>query len=552
MKISFAVACCILFAGMVKSDDSSNDVITWLIETSKNTEVERIVNKLAKKKITPRILFNAKGATGIEMRSRLPYLQQWIQEKIATEYNINIEVAFKLLGKVGDLLRISYAGCKGYDCQVNVADVHSQYQNMIHDSASVSNFFVKSTVRALRYHKYAHKNIGNDKISRALRWIKKCEPIADNLVVQSTRMVKQSDHLKNLTEKAYLKTHGNDVENTEEIKKTKERHNYLTERTDRINKMLEELLKREGAQIKLVGETDVELQKHEDEYKKVKSRDVKVNEICKTDVVNGASIPGLYQGGQKVIRTCHTELDAGDVEIKKSEMANVVKKINQIRRNQLELLQIKNAIQKNMTQLYGELAGGITGLSHTKAKGNDLQRARKALQMAIETLGIVKTIFLNNRHYWIQVTHNAGQQGSDGDTSVILKDLDHDEIEEIEEMLMESGFNWLALGKVSRDALISMNRVKNHVDQTLINLPSHEQAKGVIESSHGIIKETKELIKALAKQTQVLEKEIEEAERAVKEGEKEVSNDDGDEPDPNEEDDLTFDEDEDDLDMLDE
>ena len=63
----------------------------------------------------------------------------------------------------------------------------------------------------------------------------------------------------------------------------------------------------------------------------------------------------------------------------------------------------------------------VQGLAHTVELGNDLARARHALQMAIDTLGIVKTIFLNNRHYWIQVTNNARQQGTEGDTTIVLK-----------------------------------------------------------------------------------------------------------------------------------
>ena len=111
----------------------------------------------------------------------------------------------------------------------------------------------------------------------------------------------------------------------------------------------------------------------------------------------------------------------GDVDLKKSELGDVVTKINKLRHNQLEVLQMKNAIQKNMTALYGQLAGSIKGLGHNVALGNDLLRAQHALQMAIDTLGLVKTIFLNNRHYWIQVTNNARSQGSSGDTTIVLK-----------------------------------------------------------------------------------------------------------------------------------
>jgi len=347
-------------------------------------------------------------------------------------------------------------------------------------------------------------------------------------VLASTKMVKQSEMLKNMTVDAFLETQQNDVQNTGQIKKTKERNNRLTARIESINKMLDDLLKRERQQKERVQKLDGDLKAHEQEYQKVKGRAVKTNEICKTDIVQGFGIPGVLTTGQKVVRTCHTELDKGDVELKKGELTNVVKKINKVRENQLELLQIKNLIQKNMTSLYGELAASVKGLGHTVELGNDLLRAQHALQMAIDTLGIVKTIFLNNRHYWIQVTHNAKQQGSSGDTTIVLKDLDEEETMEFKELLMESGFNWLALGKVSRDAMVAMIKVKKDVDKTFINLPSHDQAKQLIANSQGIVDETKRLIEALAEVNQVTEKEIEDAKKKIQEegGEADEENED--------------------------
>jgi hypothetical protein len=166
--------------------------------------------------------------------------------------------------------------------------------------------------------------------------------------------------------------------------------------------------------------------------------------------------------------------------------------------------------------------------------GNDLLRAQHALKMAIDTLGIVKTIFLNNRHYWIQVTNNARNQGSSGDTTIVLKELDKEEIMEFEELLMESGFNWLALGKVSRDAMVAMIQVKKNVDKTFINLPSHDQAKQIITNSQGIIDETKRLIEALAKVNEVTEEQIDEAKENLQ-GEGEPSTDDEEDEDEDEE-----------------
>jgi len=502
-------------AACVMAAQQATDVASWIIESSSMSEVGTISEELTKIKVTPHILLDAKNAQDIEMRSRLPHLEAWMKNKIKSEYNINIGVAFRLLGNVGELLRISYAGCKGFQCQVAVSEVHSKYQDMIYDSARVSNIFVETTLRALKYHKLSLKYAEEDKMTNAWRWVQRCAPLADQLVVESTTMVNKSEWLKNLTEHAFLETQRNDVQNTGEIKKTKERNNRLTERINSINKMLEDLLKRESQQRQTLNGIDNQIKKHEHDYDKVKDREVKTNEICNTDVVQGFSVPGMFSMGQKVIKTCHTELDKGDVDLKKGELDDVVNKINQLRNNQLGLLQMKNKIQKNMTALYGELAASVKGLGHTVELGNDLLRAQHALQMAIDTLGIVKTIFLNNRHYWVQVTHNAKQQGTTSDTQLVLKDLDKEEVLEFKELLMESGFNWLALGKVSRDANVAMIKVKANVDKTFINLPSYEQSKQLIENSQGIIDETKRLIEALADVSEVTVQQIEDATKRV-------------------------------------
>jgi len=340
MKFLLPVMSCVLLQ-VLTAKAQDNAVVSWIIDSSTSSEVDLIAEKLKKIKVTPYVLFNARNAKGIELRSRLPHLQQWMKEKIESEYNINIEVAFKLLGNVGELLRISYAGCKGYSCQVAVSKVHSRYQDMIYDSARVSNFFVRTTLRALKYHKFAEKYINKDRAPKALRWVQRCAPLADKLVLASTKMVEQSDMLKTLTVNAFLETQRNDVQNTGEIKKTKERNNKLTARIGSINKMLDDLLKRETQQKERVQKLDGDLKIHEREYQKVKGRAVKTNQICKTDVVEGFGIPGVFSTGQKVIKTCHSELDKGDVELKKGELTNVVKKINKVRENQLELLQIK-------------------------------------------------------------------------------------------------------------------------------------------------------------------------------------------------------------------
>ena len=71
------------------------DVASWIIESSTMSDVDRIVENLSQMKITPTILLNAKNSKDLEMRSRLPHLESWMKAKIASEYNINIGVAFR-------------------------------------------------------------------------------------------------------------------------------------------------------------------------------------------------------------------------------------------------------------------------------------------------------------------------------------------------------------------------------------------------------------------------------------------------------------------------
>ena len=82
-----------------------------------------------------------------------------------------------------------------------------------------SNFFVRTVLRALKYHKFAQKYLKKD-APKALRWVQRCAPLADKLVEASTKMVHQSEQLKNMTEDAFLETQRNDVQNTGEIRRT--------------------------------------------------------------------------------------------------------------------------------------------------------------------------------------------------------------------------------------------------------------------------------------------------------------------------------------------
>ena len=89
--------------------------------------------------------------------ANLPKIKEWVAKKNRQDYAMNIHIAFQLLGRIGTLIKISYAGCKGFSCQVASAKVFSEYQDMVEKAFMTSGEFVHSTAKALRYHRWALK-----------------------------------------------------------------------------------------------------------------------------------------------------------------------------------------------------------------------------------------------------------------------------------------------------------------------------------------------------------------------------------------------------------
>merc|ERR1711872_102146 len=186
------------------------------------------------------------------------------------------------------------------------------------------------------------------------------------------------------------------------------------------------------------------------------------------------------------------------------------------RHKELEILKMKRDIQERTAKLYGDLAALMEGTKAATAHTNELLRAQASLEIAIQVLAMVKTIFLNALNFWMKVTQSAKELGSQGDTLILLEELELDDADAFTELVVESGFSWLALGKVCNQAAVAMRAVKADVTAQFIDLPNHEQAKKLIATCKPLITETQELIKQLSQDVTKTKKEIEDAEKAVK------------------------------------
>jgi len=213
-------------------------------------------------------------------------------------------------------------------------------------------------------------------------------------------------------------------------------------------------------------------------------------------------------------------VDQGDVNQKQVKLASYEVQIQSARDAYLKVLKMKNEIQGRNAELYGELAQTLEMKNLTDVK-NDLERAQMSLEISIKVLTMVKTIFLESLAFWKKLSDHATTMGNKGDNMVVLKELGLDDAFEFKELLVGSGFNWLAFGKVAYEAAVTMHHVKADVTNTFVNLPSHEQAKQLIKTSGPLITTVQKMIKDLRKDEKATNKEIEEAEKAVKK-EKEI------------------------------
>merc|ERR1711872_370332 len=130
------------------------------------------------------------------------------------------------------------------------------------------------------------------------------------------------------------------------------------------------------------------------------------------------------------------------------------------RHKELEILKMKRDIQERTAKLYGDLAALMEGTKAATAHTNELLRAQASLEIAIQVLAMVKTIFLNALNFWMKVTQSAKELGSQGDTLIVLEELELDDADAFTELVVESGFSWLALGKVCNQAAVAMRALK--------------------------------------------------------------------------------------------
>jgi DNA-binding MarR family transcriptional regulator len=499
------------------AEQESTDALTMILE-KEDSDVVMITDSLEEKGLTLRKLFAVRSGQGLMARTRLNGIRQWVDDKIKLDYAMNIKTAFLLLGKVGQLLRVSYAGCKGYNCQTPVAKVHSRYQNLIYNSQRVSSNFVRNAIRSIRYHYYASKRLENFQTSKAFKWVKRTALIADKMVKESEKMVKMAEALTTLSEQALLATTSDDVKNKKQIDEFIKKMKDMTAKMNGINAKLAEQKKAEEEATKDCAEALMLAKEWTAKHTKEANRQLKINTKC--EPASADLDLGFVKFGYKA-KTCHSEVDKNDASVKKVKLQTYEKQIQQARDDYLKVLMKKREIQMANADLYGEVAEILEQKDTNAGTQTNLQRAQKSLEISIKVMTMVKTIFLEALAFWIKLSEHAKALGSGGDDMKALEDLGMGDDFEFKEILVGSGFNWIAFGKIAKEAADAMIKVKADVTAQFVDLPEHAQVGLVLSTSKPIIEKVQEMIKDLRMDQKTTTKQIEEAEKAVKK-EKEI------------------------------
>jgi DNA repair exonuclease SbcCD ATPase subunit len=165
-----------------------------------------------------------------------------------------------------------------------------------------------------------------------------------------------------------------------------------------------------------------------------------------------------------------------DLQQKKDAFAKAQEQLNQqgkIAQNQAaSYAKISSDLQKEKIEANASLAGSVVKLKNLDVNKKDLSQAIHSLELTIKTMGKVRTVFENTRLFWEGVKRRCDALTNEGVEATIMADFVEGEMkEEFIASVKNSGFNWLALGKINLVAAIAVETVDARIDGIMNDLP---------------------------------------------------------------------------------
>lgn len=372
-----------------------------------------------------------------------------VQSRSRQYYTINVSQSMQQLTNVGICLQLAYAGSKNFACCAKIVGILSSYQTLVKDSHLACQTFVTASLTALKYHVVALRVADRD-TARAFGIIAKCADLAKEMEQAAQDLIGDAEELSQKAQDALI-----DAVREESISETARRE---------IIKAMQALKARE-TELKQTTQT-LETLIREDQRLETRTRQQAAQ--ARNEAGDIASTAGFVLFFTFGLINPFEKVAALSAEAQ--ELQAQANRAERARRKREDLHQATNA----------ELAASIEKLKHNTQNNNDLLAAIDSLQISINALGKIKTVFENTRMFWEGVGKHCRALSN---IDVIQTFLEVDMANEAKEEMHSSGLNWLSLGMINEQALQAITHVDRSVDRIMSNLPSKQEAFNLINNT---------------------------------------------------------------------
>ncbi len=485
--------------------------------------------------------YQFKTSQDLVVMASQPAVQQKVTELEKSFYTINIEQTMGYLSQVGGLLQLAYAGTKGHKSCVKVTGILSDYQALIKNSQIANRKFVLGCLTSVKNHQSALNMAEKKKYESAISYLVECGNQAAEMAELADKLINESQALCSMSKEALLLAVEDENTSTDQRERiTKEIHDLqakeaaLKSKTMDLARQVEEekikekalCTKAEKAQaqafaigmvsavMKPLGQiagsilpivtpitstagfigtqiiqaltqaqsTESRLDKELTELKSQikKKSDLIAEEKLKGEKGDVALIASL----EKEEKDLNTKLDAllNSSQAAKAALKEVQEEFQKNADNfhSLEQKAAERRVeaQKAQMEANAQLAESIERLKGFNVEKNDLNKSIASLEIAVKTLGKIKTVFENTRVFWNEVEMQCKTLSDISTMKILLKEEEH---QEFSKNLLESAWSWIVLGKINYSALQSIGLVQEKVDVIMSNLPNAEEKKQLIE-----------------------------------------------------------------------
>ncbi|KAJ3235216.1 hypothetical protein HDU81_000735 [Chytriomyces hyalinus] len=460
-----------------------------------------------------------------------PSLKQEMARIGSGMQTINVPETMQKLSKVGSLLQLAYAGTKGLPCSKHTMMMLCSYQTLIKDSHVATNLFVQSSLLAVKQHQLALRILprGPD---RALRIIAKTSEMARQMAEASSNLVASSENMVKLAQDALIQAATDDTtQNAQKAAIEKEISNFnsMQARLKSLTASLAEDV--EEARVK-----EAKAVKDADEARSRAHTTAILGAIMQPlSALAGGVVGGNFGGrsgssnapkqsgnngadatasqlqelkrelnqAQSAVFATEAKLASETDSAKKTELekelsnqrakaadlrqtsTTAASNLQRVLESQAESLEAKEAVisnrraelQREARTANAELAECVERLKGSHAEQNSLETVISSLEVAMKSMGQIKTVFENTRVFWVGVQKSCERLGNAEDN---MKELIG--VEDIfEEEIRANGMNWLSLGQINYVGMLAMGDVSSKVDSIMNDLPDSTQASGIIQ-----------------------------------------------------------------------